>query len=191
MGRYMDTFSLLEGVMRAAVESMLGLHPNVAMICMSVVGTRNLIDLVEASAKLSLNEEGVNKVRAICEKIKRRNMRRNHIVHGYWIAYFQKDDQGHLAQWIRRYDLTDPNQQSLDALDPKLLGVYTFTVPALDKATGHVKDMVEELYQLVQDIPSLRPPQPSPEQKLRMWAEGRIRANAATTVQPVRFRFPR
>ena len=67
----------------------------------------------------------------------------------------------------------------LSPIDPKLLGFYTFTIPALDKATDHVEEMVLELSKLIPDIPSLQVRPPAPDEIFQTCARERQTANAA------------
>jgi hypothetical protein len=130
---------------------------------------RQAIDVLQAAAKLELAEQGAERVRQLCLRISKRNMRRNHIVHGKWAVHVTPVDAGDgtaVAEWTRRYDHIDPSFGG-DPLDPKLLGTYTFTIPALDKATDHVEEMVQALS-------SLRPPPPTAEESLRRWAQDRL-----------------
>lgn len=191
MGRYMDAFSRLEGMMRVAAEILLRIEQGPAGPIFATLGTRQLIDLLGAAAKISLKDEGIARVKNICERIGRRNMRRNHIVHGYWTTFIRAGDDGIEALWIRRYDLVDPSRMQIDPTDPQLLGTYNFTILALDKATDHVEEMVQAMSVLVVDIPALQLPPPSPEERLRSWEEGLRASRAAITRLRVQYHFPK
>lgn len=117
--------------------------------------TKQSIELLEAAAKLRLNEDGIKRTHRLCEKLGRRNMRRNHIVHGAWGLLTKLYEEGATNEWVRQYSNTDPSLAALMPTDPKLIGIYNFTIPELDRATDHVEEMVLELSALGQDIPQL------------------------------------
>lgn len=192
MGRYMDTFSRLEVMMQAATLELLQIDEVRARPFFAALGTKQAIDVLQAAAKVELAEEGAERVRQLCIKIAKRNMRRNHIVHGKWNIHVTPVDAGDgtaTAEWIRRYDHTDPSLGG-DPHDSKLLGTYTFTITALDKATGHVEEMVQALSSLIEDIPKLRPPPPSPEESFRRWAQARLRPGGGVALRLSQYRFP-
>lgn len=190
LGRYMDAFSRLEGMMRVAAEILLRIDQGAAGLIFATLGTKQLVDLLSASAKLALTDEGVSRVKNICERIGRRNMRRNHIVHGYWTTLIRLEDGAAHAEWVRRYDLVDPARMQLDPTDPKLLGTYNFTIAALDRATDHVEEMVQAMSVLVSDIPTLQFPQPSPAETFRNWEADLQKSRAAITRPRVQYHFP-
>ena len=82
-------------------------------------------------------------------------MRRNHIVHGTWQHAVIVNDESAEQEWVRWYQRqTHPG--ATNHRDPKLLGIYTFTIQELDRATDHVQQMVQAVSELIGTIPSLR-----------------------------------
>ena len=190
MGLYMDAFSRLEIMMQAATLQLLRIDEIRARPFFAALGTKQMIDVLKAAAKLELSDEGAERVKKLCTRLADRNMRRNHIVHGKWNIHVTPIDAGDgtaTAEWIRRYDHIDPSYGG-DPHDPKLLGMYTFTIPALDKTTDHVEEMVQALSSLIEDIPKLRPPPPSPEEMFRRWIQARLAPGGGATWRP--FRYP-
>ena len=84
--------------------------------------------------------------------------------------------------------MVDPTNMRLEPTDPKLLGVYNFTIPALDKATGHVEEMLEVMSALIEDIPSLLPPPQAPAATFLNWEEGLRTSRAA--IKSLRVQYP-
>lgn len=161
LGRYMDAFSRLELMVSIATNEILQIDHRTGSAIAAVLMTKQAIDLLEASARLALNEVGIARVTKICEKLKNRNMRRNHIVHGIWqMAVIINDDSAEF-EWVRWYQ-RQTHPEIVDHRDPKLLGIYSFTIPELHRVTGHVEEISPMLSALIGDIPSLRVPQQTP-----------------------------
>jgi len=152
LGRYMDAWSRLEAAIRFTSQEILDVEPDAAYIIWSAIPTFQSIKVLDAAAKLRLNSEGQQRAGKICEKIARRNIRRNYIIHGEWNTSIRLNlldpNKPQYGEWRRVYTHTDPDL-------PKSDDGSDLTVPALDKTTGHVEDVIEELYSLAEDIPSL------------------------------------
>lgn len=118
--------------------------------------TRQAIDLLGAAAKLHLNAVGIQKIIKLCERLLRRNQRRNSIVHGSWTLAAVISDGGISSEWVRVYNAIDPDKADAKYYDPNVLGFYTFTIPELDKATHHVEEMVLALSEIYAELPALR-----------------------------------
>ena len=103
MGRYMDAFSRLETMMRFITGILLGIDQRSAGPIFATLMTKQLIELLEAAAVLALSPSDAQRVKNLCGKISRRNMRRNHIVHGYWLTHFDVKDGAYTGEWIRTY----------------------------------------------------------------------------------------
>lgn len=152
LGRYMDAWSQLETAIRFVTQEIFQIDADVAFSIWSAVGTAHSIKLLDAAAKLKLNAEGVGRTKTICEKLARRNMRRNAIVHGSWRhkATLNFGTQTwEVGEWRRVYDHIDPDH-------PTDAPGYSFTVSELDDTTMHVRDMIEALWSLEEDLPKLR-----------------------------------
>jgi hypothetical protein len=191
LGDYMDTFSRLEVLMQAATLELLQIDEVRARPFFAALGTKQMIDVLKAAAKTELAEEGANRVRKLCLKLADRNMRRNHIVHGKWTMHLTPTGEGDNAtcEWIRRYDHIDPSFGG-DPHDPKVLGMYTFTIPVLGKTTDHAQEMVEALSVLIEDIPKLRPPAPPPEESFRRWIQARLAPGGGVALRLSQYRIP-
>ena len=153
LGRYMDAFSRLEGRMKVVVEEVLKLNRVTANSIGATLMTKQLIDLLEASVKNNFPDYSA-RITKLCERLSRRNMRRNHIIHGRWILVFiiENEGSGSEAYWVRDYNHINPDIENLPYDDPKRLGIYTFTIQALDKANGHVEEMNEALSALAAEL---------------------------------------
>ena len=156
MGRYMDSFSRLEGMVHLAI----GLTMQTDIVALgsifALLGTKQSIDLLDATAQTHLSQEGSERVRRICERLGRRNMRRNHIVHGSWVQAVVVSDECVTQEWVRTYQHTSPAIRGLPHTDPKVAGIYAFTVQGLINATEHVNEMIEAVSALIQELPKLR-----------------------------------
>ena len=190
LGRYMDAFSRLERMMLMATQVMLNIEVDTLGPIFATLGTRQMIDLLGATAKLRLTTAGAERVKNLCDRIGRRNTRRNHIVHGYWTSYVTPIHGGYDGQWVRRYDHVDPTLMSLEPVDPKVLGFYNFTIPALDKATGHVEEMVQALSVLLLDTPQLLARRQTPEERLRSWVADRLAPSGGVALRLSQYRYP-
>jgi hypothetical protein len=168
LGRYMDAFSRVEFMIDRMIQEMLSADWHAGRALSSVMYSHQRIKLLEALAAIRLPEEMAKRVAKQCVRLASRNMRRNHIVHGSWTQFVIVNDDSYSMEWVRNYTPADPTLAAInDFLDPKLLGTYTFTIPALDKATGHVEEMFETLSPLLKEIHELllpqRPPSDTPE----------------------------
>lgn len=151
LGRYMDAWSRLETSINYTTQEILGIDADAGFVIWAAIQTRQSIDVLDAAAKLKFDKSGQTRVAQICEQLVRRNMRRNHIVHGFWRFKVQIGVMGgepEVGEWRRVYDHVDPDRE------PSADG-SSFTVAELDKTTGHVEEMIEALWSLEQDIPSL------------------------------------
>ncbi|MES2497220.1 MAG: hypothetical protein V4618_13995 [Pseudomonadota bacterium] len=151
LGRYMDAWSRLETSIQFTTQDILGIDGDVAHVLFSAIQTFQSIKVLHAAAKLKFNEAGRTRVAKICERVISRNVRRNFIVHGSWrfrVGFGLADGSTEVGEWRRVYDHVDPDL-------PKSDDGSDLTVPELDKTTGHVLEMVEELNLLADDIPSL------------------------------------
>lgn len=162
LGRYMDTWSRMEGLLSFVTSEILNIDQAAGQTISAAIMTRQAIDLLEAAAKLRLNETGVTRTLEICKKLIRRNMRRNSIAHGRWIMHVSLKDDGPSAEWVRVRSHIDPEKTGLRPDDSGLMGNDNFTIPVLDKTTDCVEDMVLALSSLYEDIPSLRVSQQTP-----------------------------
>lgn len=162
LGRYMDAFSRMEGAIYGATAEIFGIDHKTLYPVFAILGTRQSIDLLDSTAQAYLSREGSQKVTKLCEKLKRRNMRRNHIVHGHWQMSVLSDGQHATQQWIRRYDHASPEISKLPHTHKSNAGTFTFTVPEIDRATDHVEEALLELSSLVHDLRSLRFRPPAP-----------------------------
>lgn len=158
LGRYMDAFSRLEGIIHYTTSEILQIGYQTLSSMFAVLMTKQSIDLLNAVAQEHLTDDGATRVRKICERLGRRNMRRNHIVHGRWTQVVTLTDEGATQQWVRSYQHVSPAMRKLPHTDPKVAGMYSFTIPEIDRATDHVEEMGVELSALCDDLPSLRPP---------------------------------
>lgn len=164
MGRYMDVFGRLEGMVHLAI----GLTMEIDLMAMgsvfAVLGTKQSIDLLEAVAQEHLTKEGARRVHLLGVRLGNANRRRNHIVHGSWAMAVLITDEQVTQEWVRTYSHVDPALRKLPYNDPKVAGTYTFTVPALDTTSGHVEALCQAIGALIEDLPSLRlPPQAAQE----------------------------
>jgi hypothetical protein len=176
----MDAFARLEHLIRVSIMMLLGLDSVGARPIFATLMTKQSIEVLEAAAKLMLNEKDAERVKGLCAKLGRRNMKRNHIIHGYWTIYITPKPEGQTEEWIRVYDHVDAALTGLRDDDPKLMGVYRFTIPELDKVTGYVEETVTELSVLVADIPKLLAQRQTPEERFRSWIEDRRKATSVT-----------
>lgn len=155
MGRYMDAFSQLEGMVQLAIGLIMGIDLPVLGSIFAVLGTRQSIDLLDAVGQEHLTQDGAKRVHNICERLARRNMRRNHIVHGRWTQAVIVNDAIATQEWVRSYDHANPVMRKLPYNDPKVAGMYSFTIDGLEKATGHVGEMTQVVSALIDDLPLL------------------------------------
>lgn len=152
LGRYMDAWSRLETAIQYASQEILEIEAQSAYVIWSAIQTFQSIKVLDAAAKIKLNETGQKRVARICEQLVRRNTRRNFIIHGAWLTSIRMSFGGGgsgYGEWRRVYTHTDPNL-------PKSDDGSDLTVPELDKTTGCVEDVTEALWSLVDDIPALR-----------------------------------
>jgi hypothetical protein len=91
-------------------------------------------------------------------------MRRNHIVHGQWQQLVLVGDDSVEMMWLRAYSPSDPSLSKLPPDDPKLMGVYSFTIPELHRATDHVEEMLPVLSALLGEMREQLAPPPPPEE---------------------------
>lgn len=164
LGKYMDAFSRMEGMLELMVRFLLKTDHIPARAVNSVLYSKQRIDLIEALAASNLSKETAARVAKACERLSRRNMRRNHIVHGIWQQLVLVSDDSVEMMWLRVYSPSDPSLSKLGPDDPKLAGVYSFTIPELDRATGHVEEMLPILGELLKEIREQLPQPPPPEE---------------------------
>jgi hypothetical protein len=164
MGKYMDAFSRMEGLLELMVRFLLKTDHTPARAVNAVLYSKQRIDLVEALASACLSEETAAKVARACERLSRRNMRRNHIVHGQWQQLVLVGDDSVEMMWLRAYSPSDPSLSKLPPDDPKLMGVYSFTIPELHRATDHVEEMLPVLSALLGEMREQLAPPPPPEE---------------------------
>lgn len=164
LGRYMDAFSRLEGMIQFAIGSILEMELPTLRSVFAVLMTKQSIDLFDALAQERLTSEGAARVHKICERLGRRNMIRNRIVHGGWTQIVVVSDDGYTQEWVRSYEHANPTMRDLLYTDPKTAGNYTFTIPQLDKATYHVEEVIQVVSELLGDLPLLKLPPPPPEE---------------------------
>lgn len=152
LGRYMDAWSRVETAIHYATQEILEIEADAAYVIWSAIQTFQAIKVLEAAAKLRLTPYGQKHVSKICEKLLRRNIRRNYIIHGTWVQNIRLSLIGGgqtYGPWRRVYSHVDPDMpNSGDGSD--------LTILELDKTTEHVKEMIEALWSLVDDIPRLR-----------------------------------
>lgn len=151
LGRYMDAWSRLETTIHWVTQEILNIEPDAGYVIWSTIPTFQTIKLLEAAAKIRFNDEGQKRTAKICEKLTRRNTRRNYIVHGSWLTSIRMSFAGQppaYGEWRRVYTHTNPDlPNSDDGSD--------VTVPQMNKTTDHVEEMIQALSTLEQDIPSL------------------------------------
>lgn len=161
LGAYMDAFSNLEGSVDRLIQALLGTDWEAARALSSVLYSQQRIKLVEALAAVRVPDKIAKKIANQCVRLSKRNMRRNHIVHGSWLEYVTIDDDHYTQEWIRTYTPSDPSLAAIhDLTDSRLLGTYSFTIAALTKATIHVQEMHDALSPLFQAIIELIPQPP-------------------------------
>lgn len=152
LGRYMDAWSCLETAIHYAAQEILEIEADAAYVIWSAIQTFQAIKVLEAAAKLRLTADGQKRVSKICQKLVRRNIRRNYIIHGAWVQSIRLSFIGGgrtYGPWRRVYSHVDPDM-------PKSGDGSDLTILELDKTTEHVKDVIEALWSLVDDIPQLR-----------------------------------
>lgn len=161
IGQYMDAFSRLENHIDRFIQTLLGTDWEAARALSSVIYSQQRIKLLEALASVRLNADLAKRVAKQCARLSSRNMRRNHIVHGTWTQNVVVYDDRYEMEWVRIYVPSDPALAAIhDPFDPKLLGTYTFTLPALSRATDHVEEMFSVLSPLLKEIRELIPQPP-------------------------------
>ena len=124
MGRYIDASSQLEGMVQLAIGLIMGIELPTLGSVFAILGVKQSIDLLEAVALDHLNEHGSKRVHSICQRLARRNMRRNHIVHGRWSQAVIVDDEFATQEWVRLYDHGNPEMRKMPYNDPKIAGMY-------------------------------------------------------------------
>ena len=189
LGRYLDAIARMERMLQMVIQELLDLDGVNARPIFATLMTKQSIDLLGAAAKTVLKENDANRVTKLCVRIGKRNMRRNHIIHGYWTCHFPSEEPGTLGIWVRVYDNVDPSLGAFAPLDDKLIGTYNFTIPALDKATGHAEEMVQALSVLLLDTPQLLAQRYTSEEKWGHLVSARLSANAAIIRHPVRYQI--
>lgn len=189
MGRYMDVFARMERMIQMCIQMLLDIDEFRARPIFATLMTKQTVDLLEAAGKMMLIAADAQKITELCERIAKRNRRRNHLVHGYWTIHVTPSDNGDTAEWIRVYDSVDPALAG-DPHDPKLLGFYTFTVPALDKASDHVEEMVQALSVLAVDIPNQLARQQTAEERFRSWVADRLAPSGGVALRLSQYRYP-
>ena len=162
MGRYMNAFAELEGMIHLAIGFILDVDLPMMRPVFAVMATRQSIDLLDAVGQTHLTDEGAKRVHHLCDRLIRRNMRRNHIVHGSWANAVIINDGCITQEWVRMYSHAKPAMSNLPYTDPRVAGIYAFTVAELDKATGHVEEMLLAISNLIGDLPSLKAPPQAP-----------------------------
>jgi hypothetical protein len=187
----MDAFARLERMTQLATQSLLEISDWAARPVFATLMSKQSIELLEAAAKMALNEKDAERVKKLCGKLGRRNMKRNFIIHGYWTVHITpaKDGAPQTEQWIRVYDNVDPALAG-EPTDPKLLGTFTFTVPELDNVTDHVEETVSDLSALVMELPLLKAQQQTPDERFRSWVLGRLAPIDAANLRLSQCRYP-
>lgn len=166
LGKYMDAFSRMEFMVNQTIQALLGSDWEAGRALFAVLYSKQRIDLLESLAWIRLPKETAERVSKVCGKLARRNMRRNHIIHGAWQHTVTVSDDGHVSEWVRNYVPTNPDLAAIHKYDdPKLLGTYTFNLPALERATDHVQEVIEILSQLLGDIHTRLAPPSAPEEE--------------------------
>lgn len=151
LGRYMDAWSRLETSINYTTQEILGVDADAGFVIWAAMQTFQSIKVLDAAAKLKFTKVGQQRVTKLCEQLTRRNTRRNYIVHGSWRYRVSIDlisGEPKIGEWRRVYDHIDPDRDT--PADGSAV-----TVAELDQTTDHVKDMIEALWALEQDIPSL------------------------------------
>lgn len=159
MGEYMNAWSRVENLTRLAIQQMLEIDDLAMRAISAAMTTRSTIDLFLAAAKLTLNKAGISKVRKLYDSLIDRNRRRNNIVHGRWECHVYNPSTGD-AEWLLRYNSIDLEITALPHSDPKVAGLYSFTVSELSQTTTHAERMVVALAKFLAEIPALRLPAP-------------------------------
>lgn len=166
LGKYMDAFSRMEGMINYINQELLQTDWLASNALWALMYSKQRIDLMESLAWLRLPKDMAARVTKACEKCARRNMRRNHIIHGRWEQAVNVYDDRYEMEWVRRYTPTSPDLAYIkDYDDPKLLGMYSFTIPVLDRATDHVEEMVLALSALATEIRTQLSLPPPPEEE--------------------------
>lgn len=160
MGQYMDAWSRVENLVRVCIREMMGVDQMYLRPVFAALMTKQTIDLFMATAKSTLNEAGVAKVSKLNERLIDRNRRRNHIVHGAWNCHVFNPATGE-AIWLRKYEPVEHDLASLPYDDPKIAGMFCFTVAELARTRDLLEPVIEALGALSQEIPTLKlKPQP-------------------------------
>ncbi len=163
LGKYMDAFSRMESMINHLIQGLLGIEWQAGNALASVLYSKQRIDLLELLASIKLPKEVAERVTKACGKLGRRNMRRNHIIHGAWQQAVTVHDDRVEMEWVRKYVPTNPDLAALrDYDDPKLLGTYSFTIQEIDRATDHVEEVLGILSSLGTEIRELLPLPPAP-----------------------------
>ncbi|MBS0254921.1 MAG: hypothetical protein JSS36_06855 [Proteobacteria bacterium] len=156
LGRYMDAFGRLESMIHIAIGEIVQIDLAVLGSFFAVLQTKQSIDLLDSIAFEHLSDEGADRVTKLCERLARRNMRRNRIVHGAWTQIVILNDKVATQQWVRSYRHINPRIRNLRYTDSSSSGEYTFTIDQLNNATEHVNKAIQDLSNLIMDLPSLR-----------------------------------
>lgn len=170
LGRYMDTWSRMEGMLYFILRYLLRTDDGATQAITAALTARQWKDLLTAMGVQRLTDEGSKRLTNLCERFSKHNTKRNNIVHGSWALTVHVKDAGDgrsefTTTWVRSYR---PVQQDI-AKDvgrydlPAIGGKTAFTIPQMATATTHVEALMGDLSTFLGELPSLQKPPPPPD----------------------------
>ena len=153
LGRVMGAWGVLEGVIGVILQLLIKTDFEAALIITaSGLTTVEIKDLIIALSRLRLNENNQKIIENLGEKLKRKNTKRNRIVHGEWRTEVvnQSVPLGHppsmIERWVRFYTPTDPivAKKARDPSNQKERSAYRFTLHQMLKVEAEINQLVAE-----------------------------------------------
>ncbi len=144
LGQFMGKWSGLEQTLQSLMHTLMGgPYSAVGVIFSNCSGVKQISDLVSGLAELKLNASEFGQLKSLLERLRKKNTKRNRIVHGVWVPEITIDGDEKNRPivgkyvWARIYTPTSPAEQAKvqDRKNTKERSKYRFTIEDLNKIT--------------------------------------------------------
>lgn len=151
LGRFMDAWSTLEDGVATMLSDATGIDLGTVPTFMNALGMRGQLDVISVLGPAGLSDAQQKELAALLDRVKTKNTKRNHLVHGSWLLEYKllnrKDSLVRVVTQYRVYEPSDPALRDAikDQSNRKERDKYMFSI-------ARIHTLIEEVNVLRKDV---------------------------------------
>lgn len=166
LGNFMNEWGLLEAMLMMLLAKLLNINLDCAQLIMKSLGTKQLVDLIEALAIRKLVPKQNDILNGPTGRVTSLNTKRNILVHGHWVleanVIVRRGEAVLITQFLRQKSPSDPEEARalINPKNQKQRVKYCFTPNRIDGASRDVASLRGDIGKFLPIMAFAPQPQP-------------------------------